>query len=136
MSAASLGNGSADRPWKERVQSIFSSGADSSSRGLSESPLFEMLSVVGLLGVGAVNRGGRGAWEEGCEVEVVVDRGVVVVVVLLELFWTRGALELIARAVIWLRSWCEVMLVRDEGVTCWRDSNARQGRQRRADMVG
>lgn len=74
--------------------------------------------------------------DEGCEVDVVVDRGVVDVVLELELFWTRGVLELIARAVMGLRSWREVMPVRGEGVTCWRDSNARQGRQRKADMVG
>lgn len=56
MSAASLGKGAAERPWNERVQSIFSSGADSSSSGLSPSPLLEMLSVVGRLGVGAETR--------------------------------------------------------------------------------
>lgn len=52
MSAASLGNGAAERPWKERVQSIFSSGVVSSSRGLSARPVLEMLGVVGWEGVG------------------------------------------------------------------------------------
>lgn len=52
MAAVSLENGSAERPWNERVQSILSSCADSNSSGLSSSPLFEMLSVVGRLGVG------------------------------------------------------------------------------------
>lgn len=52
ISAASLGNGAAESPWKERVQSIFSSGVVSSSRGLSNSPVLEMLGVVGCVGVG------------------------------------------------------------------------------------
>lgn len=56
MSAASLGKGAADRPWKERVQSILSSAGDSSSRGLSESPLLEMFSVVARSGVGLETR--------------------------------------------------------------------------------
>lgn len=51
ISAASLGNGSALSPWKDRVQSIFSSGDVSSSNGLSLSPVFEIFAVVGCLGV-------------------------------------------------------------------------------------
>lgn len=51
ISAASLENGSADRPWKERVQSILSSVGRSSSRGLSDKPLLEIFSVVARLGV-------------------------------------------------------------------------------------
>lgn len=62
MSAASLGNGAALRPWKERVQSTLSSAIlfpldeDSASRGsgLSARPVLEMFSVVGLFGVLAV----------------------------------------------------------------------------------
>lgn len=56
ISAASLGNGSADRPWKERVQSILSSAGLSSSRGLSDRPVLEMFSVVARLGVGPGTR--------------------------------------------------------------------------------
>lgn len=56
MSATSFGNGSALRPWKERVQSIFSSAGVSSSRGLSERPVLEMLEVVGCEGVTLVAR--------------------------------------------------------------------------------
>ena len=56
MSAASLGNGAAERPWKERVQSIFSSAGSSSSTGLSDRPLLEMFSVVARSGVGAETR--------------------------------------------------------------------------------
>ena len=56
ISAASLGNGAADRPWNERVQSIFSSAGVSSSRGLSDSPLLEMFSVVARFGVGDETR--------------------------------------------------------------------------------
>ena len=51
ISATSLGNGSAERPWNERVQSIFSAGVLSSSSGLSERPVLEMLGVVALVGV-------------------------------------------------------------------------------------
>ena len=83
MSAASLGKGSAERPWNERVQSIFSSGAASSSSGLSASPLLEMLSVVVRLGVGAAT---RDAWLEEYEGEDVVEevvRGVWLVAPLL-----------------------------------------------------
>lgn len=85
MAAASLGKGSAERPWKERVQSIFSSGAVSSSRGLSERPVLLMESVVGRLGVWGGIRG-------GC----VVVFGVVLLV-LLVVFCGRVKLELIAR---------------------------------------
>lgn len=52
ISATSLGKGSAERPWKERVQSIFSAGVLSSSSGLSDKPVLEMLDVVALVGVG------------------------------------------------------------------------------------
>jgi hypothetical protein len=75
ISAASLGNGAAERPWNDRVQSIFSSGAVSSRRGLSARPLWEMFSVVGRFGVGADTRVVElvGAGEEGFWVGVVVD---------------------------------------------------------------
>lgn len=80
-----MGNGAAESPWKDRVQSIFSSGAVSSSSGLSASPLLEMLSVVGRFGVEAET---RVAWvdgvEEGACGEVLV---VVVLLVLVLLFW-------------------------------------------------
>lgn len=56
ISAASLGKGSALSPWKDRVQSIFSSGAFSSSSGLSSRPVLEMVSAVGRCGTGAVVR--------------------------------------------------------------------------------
>lgn len=63
ISAASLGKGAALSPWNERVQSIFSSDADSSSSGLSERPVLEMLGVVGWLGVGATMPEARSAVE-------------------------------------------------------------------------
>lgn len=56
-----MGNGVALRPWNERVQSIFSSGEVSNSRGLSLSPVFEILDVVGWLGVGETMREARSA---------------------------------------------------------------------------
>lgn len=52
ISATSLGKGSAERPWKDRVQSIFSAGVLSSSSGLSDKPVLEMFDVVALVGVG------------------------------------------------------------------------------------
>ena len=58
-----MGKGAALSPWNERVQSIFSSDADSSSSGLSERPVLEMLGVVGWLGVGATMREARSAVE-------------------------------------------------------------------------
>lgn len=67
ISAASLGKGSAERPWNDRVQSIFSSGAVSSSSGLSARPLLEMFSVVGRLGVGAATRDACGEEDEDDE---------------------------------------------------------------------
>lgn len=89
---------------------------------------------MGLFGVGAET---RFAWDVGIlvgvdgEVEVVEGRGVAVL--LLELFWTRGALELIARAVMGLRSWRGTWL---DGAACWRDFKACQGLHLRYDMVG
>lgn len=52
ISATSLGKGAALRPWNDRVQSTFSSPLISSSRGLSDRPVLEMLSVVWWFGVG------------------------------------------------------------------------------------
>ena len=133
MSATSLGKGSAERPWNERVQSIFSSGAVSSSRGLSASPLLEMLSVVGRLGVPADT---RDAGEE--VVEEVGDAWFVAGVGFAALSCRRVALLLIARVGMaegnW---WCEIRMrgAWEIDLACWRVSNARQGRQRRADMV-
>lgn len=101
---------------------------------MSDSPVFEILSVVGLFGVGAET---RVVWDVGVlvgvdwVVEVVEGRGVAVL--LLELFWTRGALELIARAAMGLRSWCETWW---DGFACCRDFKAPQGRHLRYDMVG
>lgn len=74
ISATSLGNGAALRPWNDRVQSTFSSGCTSSSSGLSDSPVFWILSVVGWEGVGAATLLARefDAEVEGAEV---VDAG-------------------------------------------------------------
>lgn len=59
ISATSLGNGAAESPWKERVQSIFSSGGESGERGASARPVLEMLVVVWWVGVGARMRAVR-----------------------------------------------------------------------------
>lgn len=81
MAAASLENGSALSPWNERVQSIFSSGAAASSRGLSDSPLLEMLSVVGRFGVGDL------VWLRGGEIDVLFGLGVGTLLVPLLFAW-------------------------------------------------
>lgn len=111
MSAASLGNGAAERPWKERVQSILSSVAFWTSRGWSESPLLEMLSVVVRLDARVGVRAAP-AWE-GWGVTVVV-RGAWVGVgfaVLLCVVWGRVELELIARLVMGLdRRWTAIRM--------------------------
>jgi hypothetical protein len=101
ISAASLGKGSAESPWNERVQSIFSSGAASSSRGLSASPLLEMLSVVVRFGVGAATRDEWVEEEEGVDVVEEVGRGawLVVPLVLVEV-WDRVELYVMARLVM------------------------------------
>lgn len=130
MSAASLGNGSAESPWKERVQSIFSSGALSSSSGLSESPLLEMLSVVGRLGVGAL------ILLAGEPVVAGVGLGLGGVLLLLCVFWARRGVVLRARVLIGLVMRCTVSRVRVAAVACWRVSSDRQGRQRSVDMLG
>lgn len=140
ISAASLGNGSAESPWNERVQSIFSSGAVSSSSGLSASPLLEMLSVVERLGVGAATRDAWVEEDEGKEVVVEeVARGVWLVAPLLLVgVWDRVELYVMARLVMRWEGWEELILVReawDKAVAFWRVSNARHGRYRSADMM-
>lgn len=96
-----MGKGSAERPWNERVQSIFSSGAASSSRGLSASPLLEMLSVVVRFGVGAATRDEWVEEEEGVDVVEEVGRGawLAVPLVLVEV-WDRVELYVMARLVM------------------------------------
>jgi hypothetical protein len=73
ISATSLGNGAAESPWKERVQSIFSWGGESGESGASARPVLEMLVVVWWAGVGARMRAvrssvaGAGAVGEGLD---------------------------------------------------------------------
>lgn len=70
ISATSLGNGAAESPWKERVQSIFSSGGESGERGASARPVLEMLLVVWWVGVGARIRAARSSVVGAGAVEV------------------------------------------------------------------
>jgi hypothetical protein len=65
-----LGNGAAESPWKERVQSIFSSGGESGDRGASARPVLEMLVVVWWVGVGARMRAVRSSVVDVGAVEV------------------------------------------------------------------
>lgn len=70
ISATSLGNGAAESPWKERVQSIFFSGGESGERGASARPVLEMLLVVWWVGVGARIRAARSSVVGAGAVEV------------------------------------------------------------------
>ena len=69
ISATSFGKGAALSPWKDRVQSTFSSPLISSSSGLSDSPVLEMLLVVWWFGVEEVTplllAEGEGEVEDG-----------------------------------------------------------------------
>lgn len=141
ISAASLGNGSADRPWKERVQSILSSAGLSSSRGLSDRPVLEMFSVVARFGVGPGTRDAGAPVGVGVEAEVEGFEVELAGVGLTAdwLFWFL-VVWLIPLLVMGLESWLTVRLgaleERKSCVAFWRVSIAHRDRIRRgADIV-
>lgn len=139
MSAASLGKGAAERPWKERVQSIFSSAGLSSSSGLSESPLLEIFSVVARLGVGDETRDAALGGDEGAVfgAAAAAGAGVGFVGVWLLLFWVVYVIVLLVEVESWVILRLGALEVYDACLACCKVSIAFQGRiLRGADIFG